>query len=231
MKILVAEDNAVTGTLMKGVPTRHGYTIVLARNSSEALRLLDSDSDIQGVITDIMMPESSGLDLLRALRERESWRSLPAIVITVRDDRETVAEAFALGCKDYLLKPIRPGRLIERVANVFRPEKVILMNSSDVMNQYSLKSEAYRRIAIDFTAQVCRAIAEVENWSPDSPSIHRVDFTPLVESATLLGAERLIGAVEGVATAAGSPTLTPHQRANILEELQLVQKALCDPIG
>lgn len=114
MKILVAEDNAVSGTLITGVLTRHGYTIVLARNGSEALGFLNSDPDIQGVITDIMMPESSGLDLLRALREHETWRSLPAIVITVRDDHETVAEAFALGCKDYLLKPIRPDLLLEK---------------------------------------------------------------------------------------------------------------------
>ena len=61
MKILVAEDNAVTATLMTGILTRHGYTVVLARNGTEALRLLGSDPGIQGVITDIMMPESGGL--------------------------------------------------------------------------------------------------------------------------------------------------------------------------
>ena len=48
MKILVAEDNAVTATLMTGVLTRHGYAVVLARNGSEALSLLRSDPDIQG---------------------------------------------------------------------------------------------------------------------------------------------------------------------------------------
>jgi CheY-like chemotaxis protein len=231
MKILVAEDNAVTGTLITGVLTRHGYTIVLARNGSEALSLLNSDPDIQGVITDIMMPESSGLDLLRALRAHETWRSLPAIVLSVRDDRETVAEAFALGCRDYLLKPIRPDRLIERVAKVFKPEKAILMSSSGVMNQYSLSSDAYRTMALNFTAQLDRAIAEIKNWSPDPRSIRREDFTPIVESATLLGAERLLEAVEGVATAAGSPVLSPIQRVNILDELQLVVKALRDQTG
>jgi CheY-like chemotaxis protein len=231
MKILVAEDNAVSGTLITGALTRHGYTIVLARNGSEALGFLNSDPDIQGVITDIMMPESSGLDLLRPLRAHETWRSLPAIVITVRDDHETVAEAFALGCKDYLLKPIRPDLLLERVANVFRPKKVILMNPFHVMSQYSLSSEAYRRIAMSFACQVERAISEVKNWSPKSRSVYRLDFAPIVEGATVLGAERLLRAVEGVATVAGSPILTLHQRADILEELQIVQGRLHDQIG
>ncbi len=69
MKILVAEDNAVTATLMMGVLSRAGHSVVLAPNGSEALELLRSNPDIQGVITDIMMPESSGLDLLQALQE------------------------------------------------------------------------------------------------------------------------------------------------------------------
>ncbi len=74
MKILVAEDNAVTATLMTGILTRAGHSVVLARNGSEALELLRSNSDIQGVITDIMMPEASGLDLLQDHQGRRNQR-------------------------------------------------------------------------------------------------------------------------------------------------------------
>jgi CheY-like chemotaxis protein len=177
MKILVAEDNAVTATLMTGILTRHGYTVVLARNGSEALRLLGSDPDIQGVITDIMMPESSGLDLLRALREHEAWRNLPTIVTTVRDDRETVAQAVSLGCKEYILKPVNPTQLIERVAKVFRQKSVILMSSSEVLDRYSLSSETYREIAEKFAAQVVQAIAVLQSWTtPPPPSAGRTSL-------------------------------------------------------
>ncbi|MGD1101888.1 MAG: response regulator transcription factor [Terriglobia bacterium] len=226
MKILVAEDNAVTATLMTGILTRHGYTVVLARNGSEALRLLGSDPDIQGVITDIMMPESSGLDLLRALREHEAWRNLPTIVTTVRDDRETVAQAVSLGCKEYILKPVRPARLIERVTKVFRQEKVILMSSAEVISRYSLSLETYRRIAKTFATQVDHTIAALQNWPTNDANVPSMDFIPIMESATLLGAERLMAALEEASPSAGSPPLNPLQGARLLAELQLVRKAL-----
>ena len=226
MKILVAEDNAVTATLMTGVLTRHGYAVVLARNGSEALSLLRSDPDIQGVITDIMMPESSGLDLLRALREDETWRNLPTIVTTVRDDPETVTQAVSLGCKEYILKPVRPARLIERVTKVFRQERVILMSSEEVIGQYSLSLETYRKIAKNFATQVDDTIAALQPGSTSHSDVPAVEYIPLMESATLLGAERLMAALEEASPSAGFPSLNPIPCAHLLEELQLVRKAL-----
>jgi len=234
MKILLAEDNAVTATLMKGILARHGYTVILAGNGAEALRLLSSDPGIQGVITDVMMPESSGLDLLRALRAHDVWRNLPAIVVTVRDDRETVAEAVGLGCKEYILKPIRPARLLERVRSVFGQDKAVLMSSREVISRYALSPETYQRIARNFSLQVDQTVALLQVWSPDQPSVSREKFTPIVESATLLGAERLISVMEEVSPAVGSPRLTPQICAHILDELQQVRKAVriqIDSIG
>jgi two-component system chemotaxis response regulator CheY len=226
MKILLAEDNAVTATLMKGILARHGYEVVLAHNGSEAVCLLGSVPDIEGVITDVMMPESSGLDLLRAMRENEAWRDLPAIVITVRDDGETVAEAAALGCKEYILKPIRPARLIERLAKVFRPDKVVLMSSAEVVSRYSLSPETYRKIARNFSVQIDQAIALVQGWPANQPVVDRGNFVPIVESATLMGAERLIAATEEVSSGDGSAQMTPQKCAHILDELKRVQQAL-----
>jgi CheY-like chemotaxis protein len=228
MKILVAEDNAVTATLMSGVLTRHGYTVVLARNGTEALSLLRSHPDIQGVITDIMMPESSGLDLLRALRGYAAWKDLPTIVTTVRDDRETVAEAVSLGCKEYLLKPVRPARLIERVTKVFHQEKVILMSSAEVISRYSLSPETYRKIAENFATQVDHTLAALQTWPADNANVASGDVIAIMEGATLLGADHLLEALEEISPAAGSPTLSPKQASHLVEELQRVRKALSD---
>jgi len=232
MKILVAEDNAVTATLMVGILTRQGYTVVLARNGSEALSLLSSDPDIQGVITDIMMPESSGLDLLRAVQAHPVWRNLPTIVTTVRDDGETVAQAVALGCKEYILKPVRPARLIERVTKVFQQEKVVLMSSAEVIDQFSLSLETYGKIARNFATQVNQALTVLQTWSSNPTTAIPVDLIQIMEGATLLGAERLMAAMEETTSAPGSTsTLNPFQVASLEEELQLVRKALRSQIG
>jgi len=231
MKILVAEDNAVTATLMTGILTRHGYTVVLARNGTEAVKLLRSDPEIEGVITDIMMPESSGLDLLRVLRGHEAWKNLPTIVTTVRDDRETVAEAVSLGCQEYILKPVRPARLIERVTKVFRPDKVVLMSSPEVINRYSLSPETYRRIAKKFAAQVDGTLAELQDWGGNDAGAPPVDFIQIMEGATLLGAERLVAGLEKISAPAAPLRLNPFQVATIEEELLLVRKALRSQTG
>ena len=232
MKVLVAEGNAVTATLMVGILTRQGYTVVLARNGVEALSLLRSDPDIQGVITDIMMPESSGLDLLRALQAHPAWRNLPTIVTTVRDDGETVAQAVALGCKEYILKPVRPARLIERVTKVFQQEKVVLMTSAEVISRYSLSMETYGKIARNFATQVNQALTVLQTWSTNPTTAIPVDIIQIMEGATLLGAERLMAAMEETTSTPGSSsTLNPFQVARLEEELQLVRKALRTQIG
>ena len=226
MKILVAEDNAITATLMKGILTRHGYTVVLARNGLEAMSVLASDPGIQGVITDVMMPESSGLDLLRAIRGNESWRHLPTIVTTVRDDHETVAEAVQLGCNGYVLKPVRPAHLIDKMVSIFGQEKTVLASAPDVIRHYSLDADAYRQIARNFTQQIDQAVSRLQHWSSNLPSVGREEFTPLVESATLLGAERLLAVLDEVSTTAGTPQLSPSIRTRLMDELRLVKQML-----
>jgi len=228
MKILVAEDNAVTATLMKGILIRRGYEVVIARNGSAALRALETDPGIQGVITDVMMPESSGLELLRALQANELWRTLPTIVTTVRDDCETVAEAVRLGCRGYILKPIRPSRLLESVAKIFGRDHPVLMSAPEVMSRYALDAEAYGKISGDFAAQVDEAILVLRDSSSSLPSVNRERFSPIVESATLLGAESLLAEIEGITARCGTPQLTAPQCARILDELLQVRQVLKD---
>ena len=228
MKILVAEDNSVTATLMKGVLTRHGDTVVMARNGNEALDLLESDPGIQGVITDIMMPESSGLDLLRAMQRHDSWRMLPTIVTTVRDDCETVTEAVRLGCRGYILKPIRPGRLVESVVRAFGEDKAVLASPSEVISRYSLDPKVYKKIAFEFSLQVDEAIALLKSWSSSAPAVGREEFSPIVESATLLGADRLLSVLDEVSPVVRCLQLTPQQCVSILEELLKVRQVLTE---
>ena len=226
MKILVAEDNAVTATLMKGILTRHGYLVVQARNGLEAISALTADPGIQGVITDVMMPESSGLDILRAMRENDSWRELPTIVTTVRDDPGTVAEAVQLGCKGYVLKPVRAAQLIEKVVSIFGQEGAVLADSQEVIRRYSLEVEAYAQIARNFVAQIDQAVARLQSWSSDHTPVGRDEFTSIVETATLLGAERLLAILDEVSAAGGASKLDLPRRVHLLEEMRQVKQML-----
>jgi CheY-like chemotaxis protein len=231
MKILVAEDNAVTATLVKGILTRHGYTVVQAKNGLEAMHILASEPGIQGVITDIMMPESSGLDLLRAMRENDSWREIPTIVTTVRDDPETVAEAVHLGCKGYVLKPVRPAHLLERVVSLFGQEGAVLRDSQEIIRRYSLNEEGYRQIAVNFGLKIDAAVARLQSCSSNRSPVRREEFIPIVECATLLGAERLLAVLDDVSTNAGTAEISLPMRVRLLEEFRRVKQMLSPQIA
>ena len=92
----------------------------------EALECLQSTPDIQLVITDIVMPEMDGLELLRTMKEHAEWKEIPVIMSTVLADLETVKKAAGMGCRDYVAKPIHPAQLIQKVRQALGDRRVIL---------------------------------------------------------------------------------------------------------
>lgn len=67
------------------------------------------------VITDVMLPGQSGLDLLAAIRQDQAIGTLPVVVLTARADAESAVEAFAAGADDFVAKPFNSAELLARV--------------------------------------------------------------------------------------------------------------------
>ena len=118
MIVLVVEDNDLTAQAMQMVLEREKHETIGARNGLEALQKLQIHSEVDLVITDIMMPQMDGLALLRWLRESTEYASLPVIICTAVSDMKRVKEAAALGCRHYLVKPVQPDELIQRVEQI-----------------------------------------------------------------------------------------------------------------
>lgn len=113
MKILVAEDEIILAKTIGFRLKKDGHTIISAKDGKEALALLDShDPDM--VITDIMMPYASGLEVVAAVRLIKG-RDIPIIVLSAMGQENTVLEAFDLGADDYVTKPFSPNELSVRV--------------------------------------------------------------------------------------------------------------------
>ena len=83
--------------------------------SGEAIERLESVSDIDLVLMDVMMPEMDGFEATRAIRKDPRWRKLPIIAVTakaMKDDQERCLQA---GANDYLAKPIELDRLFSLI--------------------------------------------------------------------------------------------------------------------
>lgn len=117
MKILVAEDDAIMLASITHMLKQEGFTVTGANNGREAMHIFENDSpDL--VITDIMMPYTSGLEFLNIIRNNSN--KIPVIVLSAVDEENTVLEAFNLGADDFLTKPVKPGELSLRVNRLLK---------------------------------------------------------------------------------------------------------------
>lgn len=126
--ILVVEDERAVRDLIVAFLKSGGHTnIVTAGNAEEAAFYLFKDAglDIRLAIVDLVLPNASGLMLIRKLRNAKSARrrAIPVIVLTGRTDTDTYRMAARRGIQGYLMKPISADLLLTTVKNVLSPAK------------------------------------------------------------------------------------------------------------
>lgn len=119
-KILIVDDDKDILRLMQFTLEKSGHQVFLATNGPQGLALLKSDPpDL--IIADIMMPEMTGYEFTRQVRETPGARNLPLLIYSARFqpiDRQTAIEA---GATDYLPKNISPAEIVSRVASLLQP--------------------------------------------------------------------------------------------------------------
>lgn len=125
MKILVAEDEPLMLMAIVGKLKSDGYNVISTTDGREALKYIETDRpDL--IITDILMPYTSGLELIGIVKSNPS-ANIPIIVLSGLGEEETVMEAFQLGADDFLTKPFNPQELSVRVRRLLKlspPKKV-----------------------------------------------------------------------------------------------------------
>jgi CheY-like chemotaxis protein len=191
MRILIVEDNPVSAKMCEALLHRNGYETLIATTGTEALDQLRREPAIDLVITDIMMPEMNGLDLIRAMKADPAWSGIPVIVASALGNLETVMEASALGCQGYILKPIKAEQLRSKVREALVQEEPVLRDPAQVMAELGVDQEAYREIARRIAEQVGQLIGQIEASSSGLAPELLKPIQDVLESATLLGAERL----------------------------------------
>jgi DNA-binding response OmpR family regulator len=117
MKILVAEDDAIMMATIQYQLKKEGYEVNTANNGREAMLAFEQEiPDL--VITDIIMPYTSGLEFIGFIRSAHN--PIPVLVLSALDEEDTVLEAFNLGADDFLTKPVKPGELSVRVKRLLK---------------------------------------------------------------------------------------------------------------
>jgi len=115
--ILVVEDNADMRNYVSGVLQRMGHKILTARNGAEGFQVVQSHRP-NLIITDLMMPMVSGLEMIGMVRQDEALRGTPIILLTAKADEDTRLEGAEKGADAYLSKPFNNRELVAEVRNL-----------------------------------------------------------------------------------------------------------------
>ena len=120
-KILIAEDDRELRRLFERVLTKDGYSVTGVSNGKEALRAFGAEG-FDVIISDIMMPEMDGHELVKRLREMGC--TSPIMMITAKDAFDDMERGFRSGSDDYMVKPINIKELSLRVGALLRRAKM-----------------------------------------------------------------------------------------------------------
>ena len=117
--LLVVDDNEMNRDLLSRRLERKGYRVLTAADGMQALDAIAA-SPVDLVLLDVMMPGITGLDVLRAVREKRSPIELPVIMVTAKDESADIVQAFQMGANDYVTKPIDFPVVLARVQTQLR---------------------------------------------------------------------------------------------------------------
>ena len=118
-KILVVDDNPKNVKLLADLLSIKGYTVVTAASGREALAQITAEQpDL--VLLDVVMPEMSGYEVCRKIRENLATEILPVVMVTALDPTEERIKGLEAGADDFLTKPINQAELLARVRSLLR---------------------------------------------------------------------------------------------------------------
>ena len=116
--ILVADDEAHIGRIIKIKMEQGPFRVTLAFDGQEAVDILEQEERIDLVVLDLMMPRLSGLDVLDRIRASERWKDIPCIILTAAGEEDYERDARDSGASDFLTKPFSPKKLYSLIANL-----------------------------------------------------------------------------------------------------------------
>jgi|SoiMethySBSTD1v2_1073268.scaffolds.fasta_scaffold846030_2 two-component system phosphate regulon response regulator PhoB len=118
-RVLIVDDDPDIQRLVNYNFSKAGFEVVEAGSGRKALESVQKQPpDL--IILDLMLPDIDGVEVCRTLRQRESTRRIPIIMLTARGEEVDRVIGFELGADDYVSKPFSPRELVLRAKSIFR---------------------------------------------------------------------------------------------------------------
>ncbi len=119
-KILIVDDSESIRSLLKYNLETSGYETAVAKDGLEALEIIEKNSDLNLLLTDLHMPNMNGLELIERVRKNEKFKFLPILFLTTETNIEMKQRARNAGATGWIVKPFQSEKLIKTIRKVLR---------------------------------------------------------------------------------------------------------------
>ncbi|MDY6800368.1 MAG: response regulator [Bacteroidota bacterium] len=127
-KVLIIDDSLTNNVLLENVLKSANIESIVAYNGIEALKIIENEKPSL-ILLDIMMPEMDGFIFLEKIKNNDLTKNIPVIIITAKDDQESIYKAQKTGVQDFILKPIDINLVLESVTKQLAFNKHFVVKS------------------------------------------------------------------------------------------------------
>jgi adenylate cyclase len=180
-RILVIDDAPANIQAVSAILKQGGYQISIATNGRQGLEVLEKvRPDV--ILLDVMMPEMDGFETCRRIKASQTWREIPVIFLTSKNETADIVRGFELGAVDYVAKPFNAHELLARVKThlaldqLHRENQRLLLNVLPAAIAEKLKAQA--GIIAERDDDVSVLFADIVGFTPLSA---RLSPTGLIE--------------------------------------------------
>ncbi len=121
--ILIVEDEEDLAEILEYNFRQEGYTVRVAHNGKDAMRLAAQTPIPDMALLDLMLPDMSGVEICRRIRETPELKAMSVIMVTAKGEEIDRVIGFEVGADDYVVKPFSARELLLRVRAVMRRSK------------------------------------------------------------------------------------------------------------
>lgn len=197
MKILILDDDKICRRVNSEGLRRAGYGTLEAASAKEAFELLEKGEPVVMIVTDMMMPEMSGLDFLARLRSDPGLSKIPIMISTCLEVSSWLEKAKSLGISGYSPKPINANHLRGNVSKILQEEPWPLAEVFNTLTRLDITVEGYFECVDDFIKQLEDLVARVNDSTEISNRDQLIgEFVASCGAAANLGAQRIATVLE-----------------------------------
>lgn len=159
--ILIVEDDNINLKILTSILDKYDFSSLIAKNGQEAIGLLNNNK-IVAAILDLNLPDMSGLEILKYIRNHPIHKNIAVLIVTINQDKLDTILGLEMGADDYITKPFHHRELIARLNAAIRRSRELEVLSGPLITIHDLVIDVEKRLVMKNGEPIILSFKEFE---------------------------------------------------------------------